>query len=501
MRYLLTIGIFLHLTIVVRTQDSTFNYIYTSEDYGIPEFFHSIIHNDTIVGVGSGLYPVEEGYMQGIIAVRFDSTGAIIDSTIIKDPFGGHYGILFQYGKILKSTKGGYLITTLSDANPGGTLIKLNDLLQLEWIETYFDAETGRSIEFQQPIEIEDGYILYGHTGLSLQSPKEPVVYRIDEAGNVVWFNYYGNSNISDIYWGGGELLNDSTIVLGGIGDEGSFVQLIGLDGNLLDEWSPGLDSPIGFLRHIRVTEDKGYIIFADKIIEVEGEANLVQTTMSKVSSDYEIEWILPFGIIETVNANVRLWDIQPTSDGYYIAAGQSVRYDEPFPRRAGWIFKFTAQGDSLWSHIIDPAVPDPLAYFDGQYGGIGELSSGSYVAGGFADNTGMGRFMWLTKVTKNGCLEDFCPELNIVSTKEPFPPSAIEVAPNPGNGVFYIQWQEEWRPSSAAVMVYDITGRLVFQQLMAPNEAINISQQAAGMYLLEVQADNKRWVGRVVKQ
>lgn len=106
MKYLFVISFCFITSIYTQAQDSTFNYLYSSE-HGLPEFYHCTVHDDTIVGVGSGLYPVEEGYLQGIIVVRFDSAGVFIDSTIVKDPYGGHYGIIFDYGKILKSSKGG----------------------------------------------------------------------------------------------------------------------------------------------------------------------------------------------------------------------------------------------------------------------------------------------------------------------------------------------------------------------------------------------------------
>lgn len=298
-------------------------------------------------------------------------------------------------------------------------------------------------------------------------------------------------------------MVSDTSFLLGGVGDEGTFVQVIDLEGNLLDSWQPGFDSEIGLLRHIIVTEDKDYIIFADKIAGQSPSGNyLIQLTMSRLTPDFEVEWIFPFGIVEVVNANIRLWDIQPTSDGNYIAAGQSAKYDAPYARRAGWIFKFSPQGDSIWSHIIDPWIPSPDIYESGQYGGVGELSSGSYVAGGYANTND--RFMWLTKVTADGCLEDFCPEINVISNEAALPieKAAIKVIPNPVSGVFQVLWPAGFSPTNKPLATLsNIRGQQVWQKKISPNETISVESLPNGIYFLDIQADQKRWVSKIVKQ
>ena len=82
-------------------QDSTFNNIYTSE-YGLPDFSDIIVHDDTIVGIGTGKYNITEGQAQGILIVRFDSSGQQIDQELLKDPNENDYGIPLQYGRITK---------------------------------------------------------------------------------------------------------------------------------------------------------------------------------------------------------------------------------------------------------------------------------------------------------------------------------------------------------------------------------------------------------------
>ncbi len=74
-----------------------------------------------------------------------------------------------------------------------------------------------------------------------------------------------------------------------------------------------------------------------------------------------------------------------------------------------------------------------------GWFGGVGELSSGSLVAGGFA-NQGIYFYPWLVKTDANGCIEAPCEPVNAaagpaLSDTEPL------LFPNPASGRFYLSW------------------------------------------------------------
>jgi hypothetical protein len=425
-------------------QDSTFNTIYDLA-YISPEFSDFIVHNDTIVGVGTAKYEVSGGYLEGILVARFDSMGQQIDTKLIEEPNGYLYGLPFQYGRITKITKGGYLLTAATANNMGGagTAIKLDDQLEIEWSHNYTSPDLPAGVEFQDPVELEDGYLLYG------ASPRanfvaSPVVYRINKAGEVIWFNYYGNPNVQEYYWGELVLLDNNTFAVGGTGNDGTFIHIIDLDGNFINSWYPGYNSEIGSLRRMQVTADGSYIIMAQRIIEEVDSPTKAQPVLSRISPDFEIEWSYPFGELDYLNTNARLWDIQPTPDGNFIGAGTARKYGPSYNRKAGWLFKFKPNGDSLWTHLIDPVPVETVESQRGIYGGVGILSSGSYVAGGEAI-IGLSH-MWLTKVTADGCLEDFCPEINVISSANSLSikKEKIEVMPNPTNEMFQLVWPSD---------------------------------------------------------
>ena len=205
------------------------------------------------------------------------------------------------------------------------------------------------------------------------------------------------------------------------------------------------------------------------------------------------------FGKAASVNARINLRDFEPTADGNYIAAGETtVPAENNNTRRVGWLYKFSPQGDSIWSKHIDvpfPVIPQNGGYF----GGVGELSSGSIVAGGAAYE-GNDFYPWLVKVDANGCLEAPCPVLSPIAG----PAAAgedIKLFPNPNNGCFRLSWPQAPGGELSRCAIFDARGRAVWQEerQAAALMEIDATGLAPGFYVLEVRAGARRWVGKVV--
>ena len=135
-------------------------------------------------------------------------------------------------------------------------------------------------------------------------------------------------------------------------------------------------------------------------------------------------------------------------------------------------------------------------------YGGVGELSSGSYVAGGRANTDDY--YMWLTKVTRDGCLADFCPDLNIVSTEAPplSRQAGPQVVPNPGSGPFRLSWPEGEAPvQPVQIIVREVSGQPVWQGTIGAEALIPLGGLPAGVYFVEVKSSEGQWVRKLIKQ
>jgi hypothetical protein len=476
-------------------QAQTFNNIYQYENYRHPFFSDLIVHNDTIVGLGMAKN-VEESYFQGLIITRFDTSGILLDSRIVMSPNGSHFGSPLNYGRITKSSRGGYIFTGLGGNFLGGITVKVSNELELEWIKEYLDLEQNGGIAFHDPIETSTGYLLYGTAYQQSNTIGIPIIYHIDENGDIIWVNYYGESGVDETCWWGVNLLNNETIVLGAMSlSDGTVIQKIDLQGNIIETWHAGLDSEIGYIRGMHVTDSGKIIVFAQKKVGEEDGIFLFQPTLSSLTSDFEIEWSFQFGhIVDAFGVeNNTIWDIQSTSDGNYICAGRTRRYNPV--KQAGWLFKFSSQGDSIWSHIITPPVP-----FDNiqtnWYGGVAELPGGnSYIVGGRADILGQGH-MWLTKVDRNGCLDDFCPDI-YVSTNEVLNIGSEGplISPNPNRGSFQLSWDNYEKPFEPFTLtVYNTNGQPLWQQENMINASINLSFLPKGAYFLSIKNESGHW-------
>ena len=70
-------------------QETTFNNIYEYDNYHLPSLNDLIVHGDTIVGYGMAKN-VEQGYAQGLVVIRFDTSGHLLDTLVLMSPLGGN---------------------------------------------------------------------------------------------------------------------------------------------------------------------------------------------------------------------------------------------------------------------------------------------------------------------------------------------------------------------------------------------------------------------------
>jgi hypothetical protein len=100
--------------------------------------------------------------------------------------------------------------------------------------------------------------------------------------------------------------------------------------------------------------------------------------------------------------------------------------------------------------------------------------------------------------VTKNGCTtRSTCFDVTTVGTSS-FDMNALTVYPNPVVDILSIRYNEE----ITAINVYDLSGRLVKQ--ITPNQTeveVNMSELAAAMYIVKVNAGGNQTEIKVIKK
>ncbi|MCB9053813.1 MAG: T9SS type A sorting domain-containing protein [Lewinellaceae bacterium] len=486
------------------TGQGTYN---VSTDIGWPtnHFRDMIVDNDTIIGYGLG-YADSTYAQQGLILSKFDSSGNHLFSRMILDPLGEHLSISYHWGKIAKTRDGGYIMTAAPTHGDAAWLIKVGHDFEVEFIKEYLDTVNRSHYRYNVPIELEDGYLLSGSIQ-RLNYLNNPFARRVDKQGNTIWFKYFGAYDVAAVF-NDMVKVNDSiflafstTEVADNPGIIASAINYIDWNGDILRSWQSEPDPEIGFARKALPTADDGIITFGQYPVEVINEVIYVQPTLAKLDSNFQIEWIRHFGYVARLSAKIIFWDIEPLSDGNYIGAGESANPPGSEPRRrTGWLHKFSPQGDSLWEALPEAPFLPASEYDVGALAGVGELASGSIVAAGEV-NKGNQRYIWLVKVTPDGCLDTLC---SVVSAVEGFASpeqASLSLFPNPTAGPLTLAWAAPPPGREAHLHLYDAGGREVWRQQRPVERQMELSLSGLpeGLYFLQVRTSEGNWVERVV--
>ena len=158
---------------------------------------------------------------------------------------------------------------------------------------------------------------------------------------------------------------------------------------------------------------------------------------------------------------------------------------------------KFSPQGDSIWSRY--DLAPFPPHYTNDHYfGGVGVLSSGNIIAGGSASK-GNKQYIWLVKVTPDGCLDTlFC---GLVGTGEaPRQAAEVQVYPNPATEKITVEMTKGF-PAGQAIL-HDLGGRVVLQATLPVEQSqlrLPVYHLPPGIYFLALHVGDKTVVRRKV--
>ena len=473
--------------------------------YPLNHFRDMIVDNDTIVAYGLG-FSNDSIPQQGLLLSKFDSSGQHLFSKMILDSQGEPLFIDYHWGKITKTRDGGYIMTAAPTHGDAAWLIKVDYHFEVEFIKEYLDTVNRSHYRYNVPIELNDGYLLSG----SIQRPNylnDPFARRVDLQGNTVWFKYYGDYEAGGVFNDMVKVNDTLFVAFSTIGDANdpnigsSSINYIDLNGNIVRSWQSEPNPEVGFARKVISLLDGGVITFGLYPVELIGETLIVQPTLAKFDSNFQIEWLRHFGLKARLGADVIFWDIEQLSDGHYIGAGESFVQSSNNPtRRVGWLYKFSPQGDSLWENLID--APFPLLDINrGTLAGVGELSSGSIVAAGEAIE-GNQRYIWLVKVTPDGCLDTLCSLVSVVEEEVMVEEvSPAKIYPNPTAGPLTLAWEGRLPGQKAAIRLFDATGRLVWRQQrrLERQVALSLAGLPEGLYFLQVQAGEGSWLERVV--
>jgi hypothetical protein len=224
----------------------------------------------------------------------------------------------------------------------------------------------------------------------------------------------------------------------------------------------------------------------------------LIQPTMTRFDTNFNVVWTYNFGKITSSGSARHLQKFTKTLDENYVGVGTYfVKTGTDVSRGHGWIYKFSAEGDSLWGRTFPtPLLPDEYPNGGILYG-AGILSSGNIMAGGLAED-GQNRYCWLVKITNDGCMDTlFCQTSDIYSHETG--DNKISIYPNPANDQIHINASDGIRK----IVMFDSWNRIVNQKQLngVTNFDLPITDKIPdGVYFLKlIDSNNTEYIKKIV--
>lgn len=458
------------------------------QDYGytLNHFRDIVVANDTIVGLGIG-YSADSS-RQGILLVKFDSNGNVIQSRFFLDSLGRDLVIAGTTNKIVKTSDNGYAFMAAPIQTDGAILYKVNASLEPEFNVEFIDTTKISNFGYQI-LETNFGYLLYGF----VQNPDYKIlgfIKYVNKYGEIIWNKEYSHGGINNSVMNV-KAINDTTFIACSIIESNpdlyygySAIRTFNINGEQLGYWQSAVDSEPGYLLNIKPTTDNGFIAYGNRLHHRLQNSYYVEPSFTKFDSNFNIEWIRHWGRPTFTPSATRMVDTYLTEDGNYLSIGRIAGVpDENYIYRVkSWFMKYSPEGDSIWSREVD--TPSFLGQtYGGAIYGSGALSSGSVIGGGAALHVNA-YFGWIVKLTRDGCLDTLfvCPETSSVHT--PLDKEDVynfQVYPNPTTGL--IRWNG-YDGETFTVQVFNQLGQLVAERQATANTLL-IGDLQEGVYQL----------------
>jgi hypothetical protein len=243
------------------------------------------------------------------------------------------------------------------------------------WTRTYGGGELdkGHAIE----LAYDSGYVIAGETRSFGPGPLAIYLIKTDSSGNVVWTQTYGGSQYD--YALSVKETADSGYVLAGVTNSFGagyrdlyLIKTSSIGDTIWTKTHGGPDNDVGAV--VLQTQDGGYIVLGTTYSFSAGSGDV---WLVKTDANGNAVWTQSYGGVDSDAG----WDLQPTTDGGYIIAGQTRSFG------AGdfdvYLIKTNSFGDTLWTRT---------------YGGVGDDRGfsvcecwGGYLVAGYTASFGAG--------------------------------------------------------------------------------------------------------------
>ncbi len=245
---------------------------------------------------------------------------------------------------------------------------------------------------------LDGGFVMVGRANSFGAGDFDAWMVKTDANGEMEWFRTFGDTYIDEAYsvkqmTDGGYIISGMSTAFGWAG-EGWLIRTDN-EGNML--WSRGYHPAQGavqsgwdYLYDVLVTPDGEVVAFGYAATEM----GILQAWIFKADPDGDVIWEKVFG--------GEFWDrifaAKMTEDGGFVGVGDThVTYDSTYYRHDGWLIKFNAEGDTVWTRHFGA---DPHDIFRA----VNLTADGGYIIAGERQHEVDGPFYgWMVKTDSLG--------------------------------------------------------------------------------------------------
>jgi hypothetical protein len=414
-----------------------------------------------------------------LYVIRTSSMG----DTVWTKKYGGS-GVEHGY-TVSKTSDGNYILAGSTTSNQGNGedafLYKIDEAGNLLWQKTFGGPGNDRvESAYEAP---DGGIIMVGNSNSAPSTSVDVFLVKTDASGTLQWTQRFGgpafdNGNMVQPTTDGGYIIVGQTYSFGsGSGD----YWLIKTDASGTIVWDktfggPGLDEG----KNVRQTSDGGFIITGDTDSFGAGSDDIYYI---KTDANGEIVWSKVLGTPMKEASKM----IEECPDGGYVIAGITRGFS--FVNPNAWLIKTNSTGDTTWTRFYGKwshehlycAKPHP---------------DGGYIAAGHSDSYGdeWKEQVILIKTDNMGYIPSSLFE-------GPYESFTFSVYPNPNEGLFSIDLDMNGAPF-ADIQLMNTSGQIVLQERVESNGAfhkkIDLTGFAKGIYLMGISMDGQQTTKKV---
>lgn len=449
-------------------------------DKGGSVFQNMIQKNDTIITYGAIGDTIKK--LWGIVLSKIDTNGVILKTEYYFDTTSNY--IIENNNQFLLDNGYYYLLGSIS--RRGTVFFKKTDVHFKELFTTEIPL-VAYANRFPNIIKMKDSlYLCAGTRDDFTTNQSNGYFYIINSEGKIIKditldkYVKYG-SYLDELI-----KVNDNKFLITGvvgISDSTYKSRILTIDslGNVTNTWYSVINEHPGIQKLILLADSS--MIYSTRQFKVVNGEGFQRTLLVKRDKFMNVLWQRTFNE-EWSNYYNQPIDLKETPDGNYILAHDkgSIKNSSKPNVLLTCLFKFNANGDSIWSRE-DTVIYSEKFGVANNMGGITVLPSGSIVVCGYSNapiDGSVRSIAWLYKVNKDGCM-DFCNTsgfLDLEATEQ-----KLKVFPNPTSNNITVSAQNPINDYE----VYNIYGQCILKNYSSSNQiTLNVENWQNGIYYLK---------------